>query len=133
MPWLGCYAGVAGANHALGHGLQDDGAGGDNCSVADGHVGGDERLGTHPGSVLDPDRAISVAKVLGPEIMVAPAKKGALGDAAVCADGAGLEIEDKDFFANPGMIPDNQFPGKMDIDSRLDHHAFTDLRSKQGE
>ena len=109
----------------------DNAAGGDYGFGSDGYVRPDEALSTDPGTVFDRDRAVAVAEGWVSKIMISPAKKSPLGNAAVCTDSAGFEVEDENLFSDPRVVADGQFPGKMYVDPRLDDYAFAYLGTEK--
>lgn len=90
-------------------------------------------MGTNPGLFTDEDRAVPVGKVWFPKVMIASTEKGALGDAGVRFDPAGFEVENEDLFPDPDVIPEDKFPGKVDVDPGLDIDPGSDLRSEKTE
>ena len=46
-------------------------------------------------------------------------------------DGAGLEVENEDFFSDPCIVVDSEFPGEMDIHARLDIYLFADISAEK--
>ncbi len=49
------------------------------------------------------------------------------------ADSHWLKIQNEDFFTKPGEIADREFPGQMNVHSRLDDHPAADERAEATE
>ena len=55
--------------------------------------------------------------------MVAAKEEGALGEAAVVAEGDLAEVVNPYVLADPAVVTDGEFPGVLDGDARLEDHA----------
>jgi hypothetical protein len=49
------------------------------------------------------------------------------------ADGHRLEVQNENFFSDPGEISNRQIPRQMDIDPRLENYSPADTRAKAAQ
>jgi hypothetical protein len=63
-------------------------------------------------------------------VVIACAHERALRNATVGADRNWLQIENENFFSNPGKIAKSKFPGKVDVNTRLDNNPCTYASTK---
>jgi hypothetical protein len=91
----------------------------------------DNGLGADPYPVLQHDWIGYKIKARSGMIMAAGKQKTTLRKIDVLPDGHLGEVIDPYLLANPGMVAYFQFPGILYVYRRLDHHALSQLRSKQ--
>jgi len=65
--------------------------------------------------------------------VVAGAEVDPLGDAAVAADADRREGVEPGPLSDPAVVTDFEFPGVLDVDRRLEHHALSDLGAEEAE
>ena len=66
-------------------------------------------------------------------VVVAAKEEGALGEAAVVAEGDLAEVVDPHVLANPAVVTDGEFPGVLDGDARFEDHAAADVGAEKAK
>lgn len=90
----------------------------------------DKSPGSNPTTAGDFDGTSDQVKTFTPIIMSSGAEKDSLRNADVRVDPHRGQAKDRDFIADPNMVPHLKPPRKRDIDSRADDDTASDLRSK---
>ena len=66
-------------------------------------------------------------------VVVAAQKQGALGEAAVVAEGDLAEVVDPHVLTDPAVVTDGEFPWVLDGNARLEDHAASDVCAKKAQ
>nr|WP_231598592.1 hypothetical protein [Crateriforma conspicua] len=103
----------------------------DDSLLADGNPWANEGLSTNPSPPLNLDRLIAERKGGVTIIMVSATQKCPLRQAAIVANMNRFKVKNEKLFAQPAIISDRQFPGKVNIDTWLDIHAIPNVGSKE--
>ncbi len=127
------HARVARADQLRREATRHHATGGDDGIRTDRHARRHENLSADPGTIIDDDGLAAISHVRLAIIVITGADENALGDTAMGANGDRLQVEDENFLPDPGMIPDRQFPGEMDVHARLDDHAGADGGAERTE
>jgi hypothetical protein len=90
-------------------------------------------LRSNPGTVLNPDRGVSIWHLRLAKIVIARANEGALRDAAVRSNGYWFKIQDERLFPNPREITHSQLPRQMNIHSWFDDHTAANTCAKAAQ
>jgi hypothetical protein len=125
--WIAC------ANHASGLIVCHNTSRCHHRFSADRDSRGHKTLRSDPRAILDHNGLIAIGEVRMTVIMVARAKKGALGNTTMRADGHRLKIENEHFLADPGKISDRQFPREMNVNPRFQDDSTTNRGAKESE
>ena len=99
----------------------DNGTSGHDCFRTDRYSWANKGLRPNPRAIANDDGPVPIRKVWLGVVMVAGAKKDALGNAAVRPNCDRLEIKNEHFLADPGMVTDFELPWEMDIDAGFDY------------
>ena len=98
----------------------DNGAGGDDGTLADGDAGTDEGLGTDPGAIVDGDGEMGEGAVEAGDVVRGGTEEGAVADEDLCADDDGRDGVEIDVAVDDGGGAEGEVPGGPDACRRID-------------